>query len=229
MTRPTGTRPPAPAWKRRGSPWWPVPPGPQRQRTVPQGPVHCGPGHRDRDLPAGQTAVIVPAARGGGTASFRPWCAPARCGRRAPRPNAAAPSPSTRTKPSAAGPGRPARPGLAAALPGGPAVVERKISRYSPAGPGAAARPAARGLARITTDLSPAPERSTGPGSRSSGSVTTQTGWAIPAHMSIRDGKPPLPVYLREPDGHLAVAIGHLRARNADPQPARTPLTSAPS
>jgi Transposase DDE domain len=25
--------------------------------------------------PAGQTAVVVPAARGGGRASFRPWCA----------------------------------------------------------------------------------------------------------------------------------------------------------
>ena len=103
--------------------------------------------------PAGQTAVITPAARGGGKASFRPWCAAcplrsectaARRGRTITvhpyeavlqRARAAQRDPAWQQRYRADRP-----------------IVERKISHFTRrAWGGRKAR--TRGLARITTDL----------------------------------------------------------------------------
>ena len=51
-----------------------MPASPQQRRPVPQGPVRRGPGRGTVTCPAGQIAVIVSIAAGGGRASFRPWC-----------------------------------------------------------------------------------------------------------------------------------------------------------
>jgi hypothetical protein len=103
--------------------------------------------------PAGQTAIIVPAARGGGRASFRPWCAtcPLRLACTASRGG----GPPPHHPP-------PAVLQLARAVQRDPAwqqryradrpIVERKVSHFTRrAWGGRNAR--TRGLARITTDL----------------------------------------------------------------------------
>jgi hypothetical protein len=103
--------------------------------------------------PAGQTAIIVPAARGGGRASFRPWCA--TC------PLRLACTASRRGRPLTNHPHE-AVLQLARAVQRDPAwqqryradrpIVERKVSHFTRrAWGGRNAR--TRGLARITTDL----------------------------------------------------------------------------
>jgi hypothetical protein len=103
--------------------------------------------------PAGQTAIIVPAARGGGRASFRPWCA--TC------PLRLACTASRRGRTITIHPHE-AVLQLARAVQRDPAwqqryradrpIVERKVSHFTRrAWGGRNAR--TRGLARITTDL----------------------------------------------------------------------------
>jgi hypothetical protein len=140
VTGPTGTRPPAPIWKPRVHRHRHVPAGPQRQGTVPKdrftvdldaGTVTCL---------AGQTAVIIPAGRGGGRASFRPWypacqrrpaCTAARRGRTITIHPHEAVLQRARTAQR-----DPAWPRYRGDRP----IVERKVST-SPAGPGAAGGP----------------------------------------------------------------------------------------
>ena len=109
--------------------------------------------HATVTCPAGQTAVIVPSARGGGRASFRPWCA--TC------PLRAACTASRRGRTIAIHPHE-AVLQRARAAQRDPAwqqhyradrpVVERKISHFTHRGWGGR-RARTRGLARITTDL----------------------------------------------------------------------------
>jgi hypothetical protein len=103
--------------------------------------------------PAGQTAVIVPAAQGGGRASFRPWCA--TC------PLRSACTASRRGRTIAIHPHE-AVLQRARAAQRDPAwqqryktdrpIVERKVSHFTRRAWGGR-RARARGLARITTDL----------------------------------------------------------------------------
>jgi Transposase DDE domain len=131
--------------------------------------------------PAGQTAVIVPAARGGGTASFRPWCP--RC------PLRSACTASRRGRTIAIHPHE-AVLQQARAAQRDPAwqqryradrpIVERKISHFTRrAWGGRKAR--TRGLARITTDLVTRAGALNWARLAVLGLRHDQTGWAIPA------------------------------------------------
>jgi Transposase DDE domain/Transposase domain (DUF772) len=103
--------------------------------------------------PAGQTAVIVPAARGGGRASFRPWCAAcplrsactaSRRGRTIaihPHETVLQRARATQRDPAWQQRYRTVRP-----------TVERKISHFTRRAWGGR-RARTRGLARVTTDL----------------------------------------------------------------------------
>jgi Transposase DDE domain/Transposase domain (DUF772) len=103
--------------------------------------------------PAGQTAVIVPAARGGGRASFRPWCAtcPLRAACTAARRGrtiAIHPHEAVLQRARAAQRDPAWQQRYTADRP----IVERKVSHFTRrAWGGRKAR--TRGLARITTDL----------------------------------------------------------------------------
>jgi len=103
--------------------------------------------------PAGQTAVIVPAARGGGRASFRPWCAscplrPACTASKRGRTIAIHPHEAVLQRARAAQRDPAWQQRYRADRP----LVERKVSHFTRrAWGGRKAR--TRGLARITTDL----------------------------------------------------------------------------
>jgi DDE family transposase/transposase-like protein DUF772 len=103
--------------------------------------------------PAGQTAVIVPAARGGGRASFRPWCAtcplrPACTAARRGRTITIHPHEAVLQRARAAQ----RDPAWQQHYKTDRPVVERKVSHFTRrAWGGRNAR--TRGLARITTDL----------------------------------------------------------------------------
>ena len=123
--------------------------------------------------PAGQTAVIVPARGDGGRASFRPWCVtcPLRPGctsSRRGRTVAIHPQEAVlqRARASQRDPTWQQHTGQT-----GPPSNAR--SPTSPAGPGAAAKPAPAGCSASAPTLIPAPGRSTGPGLPSSGCTTT--------------------------------------------------------
>jgi hypothetical protein len=109
--------------------------------------------HATVTCPAGQTAVIVPAARGGGRASFRAWCAacplrPACTASRRGRTIAIHPHEAILQRARAAQ----RDPGWQQRYRADRPIVERKISHFTRrAWGGRKAR--TRGLARITTDL----------------------------------------------------------------------------
>jgi len=103
--------------------------------------------------PAGQTAVIVPAARGGGRASFRPWCAacPLRSACTASRRGrtiAIHPHEAVLQRARAAQRDPAWQQRYKADRP----IVERKVSHFTRRAWGSR-RARTRGLARITTDL----------------------------------------------------------------------------
>jgi Transposase DDE domain len=129
---------------------------------------------------------------------FAPGAPPARCGRPAPRPGAAAPSPSTRTRRCCSAPAPPSvtPPGSSATKRTGPSSSAR--SPTSPAGPGAAAGPAPAGWPASPPILSPVPEPSTGPGSRSSGSNTAKRAghYGPPDHPGTGEDHPSQPTHL---------------------------------
>jgi hypothetical protein len=131
--------------------------------------------------PAGQTAVIVPAAAGGGRASFRPWCAPcplrsactaARHGRTIAihpheavlqRARAAQRDPAWQQRYRADRP-----------------IVERKVSHFTRRAWGGR-RARTRGLARITTDLLTRAAALNWARLAALGLHYEQTGWALRA------------------------------------------------
>ena len=103
--------------------------------------------------PAGQTAVIVPAARGGGRASFRPWCAtcplrPACTASRRGRTIAIHPHEAVLQRARAAQRDPAWQQRYRADRP----IVERKVSHFTRRAWGGR-RARTRGLTRITTDL----------------------------------------------------------------------------
>src|SRR5215831_11559523 len=103
--------------------------------------------------PAGQTAVIVPAARGGGRASFRPWCAtcplrPACTASRRGRTIAIHPHEAVLQRARAAQ----RDPAWQQRYKANRPIVERKVSHFTRRAWGGR-RARTRGLARITTDL----------------------------------------------------------------------------
>jgi Transposase DDE domain len=102
---------------------------------------------------AGQTAVIVPAARGGGRASFRPWCAtcPLRSACTASRPGrtiAIHPHEAVLQRARAAQ----RDPAWQQRYKTDRPIVERKVSHFTRRAWGGR-RARTRGLARLTTDL----------------------------------------------------------------------------
>ena len=131
--------------------------------------------------PAGQTAVIVPAARGGGTASFRPWCpgCPLRSACTASRRGrtiAIHPHEAVLQQARAAQRDPAWQQRYRADRP----IVERKISHFTRrAWGGRKAR--TRGLARITTDLAARAGALNWARLAVLGLRHDQTGWAIPA------------------------------------------------
>jgi Transposase DDE domain len=103
--------------------------------------------------PAGQTAVIIPAARGGGRASFRPWCGrcplrPACTASRRGRTIAIHPKEAVLQKARA----EQRDPGWQERYRADRPIVERKVSHFTRRAWGGR-RARTRGLARITTDL----------------------------------------------------------------------------
>jgi IS5 family transposase len=103
--------------------------------------------------PAGQTAAIVPAAGGGGRASFRPWCAtcplrPACTAARRGRTIAIHPHEAVLQRARAAQ----RDPAWQQRYKTDRPIVERKISHYTRRAWGGR-RARTRGLARVTTDL----------------------------------------------------------------------------
>jgi hypothetical protein len=103
--------------------------------------------------PAGQTAVIVPAARGGGRASFRPWCSncPLRASCTASRRGRTItihPHEEVLQRARAAQ----RDPGWQQRYRADRPIVERKVSHFTRRAWGAR-KARTRGLARITTDL----------------------------------------------------------------------------
>lgn len=103
--------------------------------------------------PAGQTAVIVPVARGGGRASFRPWCAtcplrPACTAARRGRTITVHPHEDILQRARAAQ----RDPGWQQRYKTDRPIVERKVSHFTRRAWGGR-RARTRGLARITTDL----------------------------------------------------------------------------
>lgn len=131
--------------------------------------------------PAGQTAVIVPAARGGGRASFRPWCATcplrpdctaARRGRTITihpheavlqRARAAQRDPAWQQRYKADRP-----------------IVERKVSHFTRRSWGGR-KARTRGLARVTTDLLTRAGALNWARLAALGLDHDHTGWALPA------------------------------------------------
>jgi hypothetical protein len=130
--------------------------------------------------PAGQTAVIVPAASGGGTASFRPWCA--TCPLRpactaAKRGRTIAIHPHEAILQQARADQR--HPAWQQRYRADRPIVERKISHFTRrAWGGRKAR--TRGLARITTDLLARAGALNWARLAVLGLRYDQTGWAIP-------------------------------------------------
>jgi len=131
--------------------------------------------------PAGQTAVIVPAARGGGRASFRPWCSgcplrvactASRRGRTIaihPREAVLQQARAAQRDPSWQDRYRSDRP-----------IVERKVSHFTRrAWGGRKAR--TRGLARISTDLAARAAALNWARLAVLGLHYSQNGWALPA------------------------------------------------
>jgi hypothetical protein len=103
--------------------------------------------------PAGQTAIITPATRGGGRASFRPWCAscplrPACTAARHGRTITIHPHEAVLQRARAAQ----RDPGWQQRYRADRPIVERKVSHFTRRAWGGR-RARTRGLARITTDL----------------------------------------------------------------------------
>src|SRR5215472_11621015 len=223
VTRPTGTRPPAPAWKHRGSP---SPPS-ARLPATPQGgsPRTGSPWSWPREPSPARPGKPPPSCRPPAAAGHRsgPGAPPARCGQSAPHRGAGAPSPSTRTKRCCSAPALPrkTRPGSSATGRTGPSSSARSLT--SPAGPGVGGGPAPVDWPASPLTLSPAPEPSTGPGLRSLGSTTTKVGgrYGSPDHPAQRRPSQPIPwTGPIPPDDHPAHATsppshpksGHRRA-----------------
>ena len=131
--------------------------------------------------PAGQTAIIVPAARGGGRASFRPWCAtcplrPACTASRRGRTITIHPHEAVLQLARAAQRDPAWQQRYRADRP----VVERKVSHFTRrAWGGRNAR--TRGLARITTDLVTRAGALNWARLAVLGLRYSQAGWALPA------------------------------------------------
>src|SRR5215475_14099802 len=137
--------------------------------------------HATVTCPAGQTAVIVPAARGGGRASFRAWCAacplrPACTASRRGRTIAIHPHEAVLQRARAAQ----RNPGWQQRYRADRPIVERKISHFTRrAWGGRKAR--TRGLARITTDLYARAGALNWARLAVLGLSRDQAGWALPA------------------------------------------------
>jgi hypothetical protein len=137
--------------------------------------------HATVTCPAGQTAVIVPAARGGGRASFRPWCAacplrPACTASRRGRTIAIHPHEAVLQQARAAQRDPAWQQRYRADRP----IAERKISHFTRrAWGGRKAR--TRGLARITTDLYARAGALNWARLAVLGLSRDQAGWALPA------------------------------------------------
>jgi hypothetical protein len=131
--------------------------------------------------PAGQTATIVPAARGGGRASFRPWCAtcplrPACTASRRGRTITIHPHEAVLQRARAAQRDPAWQQRYRADRP----IVERKVSHFTRrAWGGRNAR--TRGLARITTDLVTRAAALNWARLAVLGLRHSQVGWALPA------------------------------------------------
>jgi IS5 family transposase len=131
--------------------------------------------------PAGQAAVIVPAARGGGRASFRPWCPgcplrPACTASRRGRTIAIHPKEAILQQARAAQRDPAWQQRYRADRP----IVERKVSHFTRrAWGGRKAR--TRGLARITTDLLTRAGTLNWARLAALGLRHDQDGWALPA------------------------------------------------
>jgi DDE family transposase len=141
--------------------------------------------------PAGQTAVIVPAARGGGTASFRPWCAtcPLRSAcTAAKRGRTIAIHPHEAILQQARADQR--DPAWQQRYRADRPIVERKISHFTRRAWGGR-RARTRGLARITTDLVTRAGALNWAPARGPRAPLRPNRMGHPGHMSIRDGKPP--------------------------------------
>jgi DDE family transposase/transposase-like protein DUF772 len=137
--------------------------------------------HATVTCPAGRTAVIVPAARGGGRASFRPWCAtcplrPACTASERGRTIAIHPHEAVLQQARAAQRDPAWQQRYRADRP----IVERKISHFTRrAWGGRKAR--TRGLARITTDLYARAGALNWARLAVLGLSRNQAGWALPA------------------------------------------------
>jgi hypothetical protein len=131
--------------------------------------------------PAGQTAVIVAAARGGGRASFRPWCAtcplrPACTASRRGRTIAIHPHEAVLQRARAAQ----RDPAWQQRYKTDRPIVERKVSHFTRRAWGGR-RARTRGLARVTTDLLTRAGALNWARLAVLGLDHDQTGWALPA------------------------------------------------
>jgi Transposase DDE domain len=130
-----------------------MPASPQRHGEVPQRPLHRGPGRGDRHLPGRADRAHRPRPRGGGRASFRPWCGtcplrPDCTASRRGRTIAIHPHEAVLQRARAAQRDPAWQQRYKADRP----IVERKVSHFTRrAWGGRKAR--TRGLSRITTDL----------------------------------------------------------------------------
>jgi len=131
--------------------------------------------------PAGQTALIAPAARGGGRASFRPWCAtcplrPACTASRRGRTITIHPHEAVLQRARAAQRDPAWQQRYRADRP----IVERKISHFTRRSWGGR-NTRTRGLARITTDLLTRAGALNWARLAALGLRHSQAGWALPA------------------------------------------------